>query len=84
MAYNPNRILIQQTVIETIQILGIAHPELSYNRAKSRYGSIFVELVERGKLTPCRYGKGINGARYYSVADIITAIGEEEARAKLI
>lgn len=84
MAYNPNRLLIQQTVLETIQILGIAYPELSYNRAKSRYGSVFVELVERGKLTPRRYGKGVNGARFYSVADIVTAIGEEEAKAKLL
>lgn len=84
MTYNPNRILIQQTVLETIQILGIAYPEMSYHRAKSRYGAIFVELVERGKLTPRRYGKGTNGARYYSVVDIVSAIGEEEAKAKLV
>lgn len=84
MAYNPNRLLIQQTILETITLLGIAYPEISYNKAKSRYGSIFVDLVARGKLTPRRYGKGANGAKYYSVTDIVTAIGEEEAKAKLV
>ena len=84
MPYNPNRLLIQQTVLETIKILGIAYPEISYHRAKSRFGSIFVDLVERGKLTPRRFGKGANGTRYYSVTDIVTAIGEEESKAKLL
>lgn len=84
MAYNPNRLLIQQTILETIKLLGIAYPELSYNRAKSQYGAIFVDLVQRGKLVPRRYGKGANGTRYFSVTDIVTAIGEEEAKAKLL
>ena len=84
MAYNPNRLLIQQTVLETIKLLGIAYPELSYNRAKSRYGAIFVDLDRRGKIHPRRYGKGVNDTKYYAVTDIITAIGEEEAKAKLL
>ena len=34
-----------RTTLETIKILGIAYPELSYHRAKSRFGSIFVDLA---------------------------------------
>lgn len=84
MAYNANKILIQQTVLETITLLGIAFPEISYNKAKARYGTPFVELDRRGKIHPRRYGKGAKGTKYYAVTDIITAIGEEEAKAKLI
>ena len=84
MSYNPTRLLVQQVVLETITLLGIAYPEISYHKAKSRYGAIFVDLDRRGKVRPRRYGKGVNGTRYYAVADIITAIGEEEAKAKLL
>ena len=84
MAHNPNKVLIQLTVLETIKMLGIKYPEISFTRAKSQFGGVFTHLVERGKITPCRYGNGPYGTRFYAVSDIITAIGEEEAKAKLL
>lgn len=84
MKQHENKNLIQQTVIETISLLGIAHPELSFSKAKSTYGKIFVDLVRYGRIRPRRVGEGKNGPHYYSVADIVSAIEKEEAKAKLL
>ena len=84
MGYEQNKTLIQLTVLETIRLLGIKYPELTFARAKAQYGAVFVHLVQRGKLSPCRYGKGTNGTRYFSVTDIIAAIEAEKSKAKLL
>lgn len=76
--------IITLTVLETAKQIGAGTTELSFTKAYAQYGDIFRTLVKRKKITPRRVGSGKSGKHYYAISDILAAIAEEEAKAKLV
>ena len=74
---------IQAAVAMTLTIMGVSSGELTFAQAKRTFGAWFIQAVERGWITPCRYGEG--NRTWYSVQDILAfkAAQLEEAEVKI-
>ena len=74
---------IQAAVAMTMTMMGISSGELTFAQAKRTYGAWFIQAVERGWITPCRYGE--HGRTWYSVPEILAfkAAQLEEAEVKI-
>ena len=66
-----DEVLIQRTVVSTLQMLGVASGFVSYNRASKLWGKRFREMARRGDVKPVSKGEGVNGTLSYSVTQIL-------------
>lgn len=75
---------IQAAIAMTMTIMGVSSGEITFAQAKRTFGGWFIQAVERGWITPCRYGEG--NRTWYSVPDILafkaSQLEEAEARIK--
>ena len=60
-----------QGAAQVIETLGLSSGEICQGKAREIYGSWFMEAVKKGKIRPCRIGKGPKGARHYRIVEIL-------------
>lgn len=56
---------------QVLEVLGLSAGEISGRKAKSIYGTWFMEAVKSGRLRPTRVGDGYNGKHSYRITDIL-------------
>lgn len=64
--------IVRQTVVDTLQMLGVESGYMSYNRGCKVFGKAFRTMVRRGEIQPVRIGEGRNGTHTYSISEILS------------
>nr|MBO6294650.1 hypothetical protein [Schwartzia sp. (in: firmicutes)] len=67
-----------------LERLGEDSGELSFNKAKTTYGSWFMKAVEAGDLKPVRKGEGKRGKIVFRRADILALRAAQSRPAELV
>lgn len=72
-----------QGAAQVIETLGLSSGVICQGKARSIYGSWFLDAVKQGRLRPCRIGKGPRGVRHYRIVDILQLRTTDYMRAEI-